>query len=416
MRRVTAAANTMGTILGLVLLFMAVTAGIAGYRLWHVQNTLDRAVAAAVQSEAQNGCWTASTTTAVTQILQGAGLPVSGSHAVQVTQYSTPSGTPVDYGQLVTAGLQWSVPIAVVDITLPTSVPVSAQTAATSQYVPPDGGASSNPGCVTPALGSSTNSGSGNSGGGGSSTSGPITVSSVSVDVSNQTVTVTGSNLPILTNGTSTPYGGDDFTNFLWDDPGNGWADGNPSYPYNPDAGVTIVETTSTTLVFQQQYASNALSNGQTWSLYLLPAGQQVGSSSTPVWTGTIGSSSGGSGSQITVSSVSFNGSTVTITGTNLPSLTGATSVPYGTDYQNFLFSVGSSPDAAAGDAVGNTLPYNPDWGITVDQDTSTTITFTPPSSNDPVPGQTWYLYLLPAGQSITGTTAPIWSGMPAGS
>lgn len=151
--RVLAAADTIGTVLGLVLVLMGVTGGIAGYRLWHVQQTLNRAASAAATSEAQNGCWTAQTSQIVAQVLQGGGLPIAGANAVQVTQYSNPQGTTTPYGQMVTAQLHWAVPISVVRLQLPTTVPLSSAVVQPSQYVALGGNtAQSNGACTPPDL------------------------------------------------------------------------------------------------------------------------------------------------------------------------------------------------------------------------------------------------------------------------
>ncbi|AUW92617.1 hypothetical protein BXT84_00510 [Sulfobacillus thermotolerans] len=151
--RVLAAADTIGTVLGLVLVLMGVTGGIAGYRLWHVQQTLNRAASAAATSEAQNGCWTAQTSQIVAQVLQGGGLPISGANAVQVTHYSNPQGTTTPYGQMVTAQLHWAVPISVVRLQLPTTVPLSSAVVQPSQYVALGGNtAQSNGACTPPDL------------------------------------------------------------------------------------------------------------------------------------------------------------------------------------------------------------------------------------------------------------------------
>lgn len=151
--RVLAAAGTIGTVLGLVLVLMGVTGGIAGYRLWHVQQTLNRAASAAATSEAQNGCWTAQTSQIVAQVLQGGGLPISGANAVTVTQYSNPQGTTTPYGQMVTAQLHWAVPISVVRLQLPTTIPLSSAVVQPSQYVALGGNtAQSNGACTPPDL------------------------------------------------------------------------------------------------------------------------------------------------------------------------------------------------------------------------------------------------------------------------
>ncbi|WP_053958138.1 hypothetical protein [Sulfobacillus thermosulfidooxidans] len=133
--RVPAAAGTIGSALGLVLILMGVTGGIAVSRLWHVQQTLDRAAHAAAVSEAQNGCWTAQTSQIVRQILQGGGLPVTGSHAVQVIRYTDTQDMTQPYGQLVTAKISWAVPISIVHLQLPTTVPLSSTVDQPSQYV-----------------------------------------------------------------------------------------------------------------------------------------------------------------------------------------------------------------------------------------------------------------------------------------
>ncbi|MCY0885328.1 MAG: hypothetical protein OWV35_05515 [Firmicutes bacterium] len=302
-RRVRAAASTVGTVLGLVLMLMGVTAGVAAYRLWHVQQTLDRAAGAAATSEAQNGCWTASTSTLVTQILEGAGLPVTGPHAVQVTQYATATGTPTPYGQLVTAGFAWAVPIAVVHLTLPTAVPLNALAAQPSQYVPPAGAAAANPGCLilgpdaltagtsgattTAPSPETTGQGATGTGSGGAATR--LTVTQITADAATNTVTVVGHHLPVLTDGEAVT-GGADFPTVLWLGPG-GAADGNPTYPYDPDWGVQVVTSTPTALVF---HPANALAAGQTWTLYLVPVGQAVGAGTAPVGTVTVPGSGGG--------------------------------------------------------------------------------------------------------------------------
>lgn len=157
--RIPAAAGTIGSVLGLVLIFMGVTGGIAASRLWHVQQTLDAAAHAAAVSEAQNGCWTAQTSQIVSKILQGGGLPISGAHAVQVTQYSDPQGDTTPYGQVVTAKLQWAVPISVVHLQLPTSVPLTSTVEQPSQYVAfGSNTAQSNSQCTTPTLSTTASS------------------------------------------------------------------------------------------------------------------------------------------------------------------------------------------------------------------------------------------------------------------
>ncbi len=151
--RVAAAAGTIGTVLGLVLILMGVTGGIAGYRLWHVQQTLDRAASAAATSEAQQGCWTAQTSQIVAQVLQGGGLPITGHDAVQVTQYSNAQETTTPYGQMVMATLRWAVPISVVRLQLPTTIPLNSAVARPSQYVALGANtAQSNSACTTPDL------------------------------------------------------------------------------------------------------------------------------------------------------------------------------------------------------------------------------------------------------------------------
>lgn len=206
MRRVPAAAGTVGAVLGLILILMGVTGGIAASRLWHVQQVLDRAAHAAAVSEAQNGCWTNTTSQIVSQILQGGGLPITGAHAVQVTQYTSPQETAVPYGQLVTAGLQWSVPISVVRIQLPTTVPLSSTVDQPSQYVAL--GAQNNgvnTACTTPTL---ANAGSL------SIPASPLAISSVQIVPNGQDsalITITGSgfgnSMPSLY---TAPWGGQD--------------------------------------------------------------------------------------------------------------------------------------------------------------------------------------------------------------
>ncbi|SMC08172.1 HTH-like domain-containing protein [Sulfobacillus thermosulfidooxidans DSM 9293] len=87
------------------------------------------------------------------RLVQGGGLPISGAHAVQVTQYSDPQGETTPYGQVVTAQLHWAVPISVVHLQLPTSVPLTSTVEQPSQYVAfGSNTAQSNSQCTTPTL------------------------------------------------------------------------------------------------------------------------------------------------------------------------------------------------------------------------------------------------------------------------
>lgn len=118
----------------------------------------------------------------------------------------------------------------------------------------------------------------------------------------------------------------------------------------------------------------------------------------------------------IHISSVSTNGTIVTVRGSGLPTLTGQAPVTYGDDYGNFLWSQSSSPMSTTGEAVGNAFPYSPDWGIHVLQSSSTELQFIPADNNGQAmnsPSGTWYLYLMPAGDDITGSQCAVWNGIP---
>ncbi|PSR21502.1 MAG: hypothetical protein C7B43_21275, partial [Sulfobacillus benefaciens] len=176
------------------------------------------------------------------------------------------------------------------------------------------------------------------------------------------------------------------------------------------DGGNTAPSTTSTSTTSPSTTTSTSTSTG----------GSSGGGGYVPT---TTGGSSGGSGSachtastNIQVRHVYTNGTIVTVTGTNLPTLTGLSSTSYGSNYRNFLWSQSNLPSVVNGDAVGNTMPYDPDWGIAVLRSTSTELKFIPADNNGQSlnpPTGTWYLYLSPAGGNIGSSPCALWSGSP---
>lgn len=102
----------------------------------------------------------------------------------------------------------------------------------------------------------------------------------------------------------------------------------------------------------------------------------------------------------------------VVVNGSNLPILSnaGGKAVSYGYDFNNFLFSQSSVAYNGA-NADGNpSIPYNPDWGINVLSSSSNQLIFTMPGNTGDSYAGTWYLYLLPSGQSINAGTSFITS------
>ncbi|SMC08174.1 hypothetical protein SAMN00768000_3713 [Sulfobacillus thermosulfidooxidans DSM 9293] len=401
--RLPAAAGTIGSVLGLILIFMGVTGGIAASRLWHVQQTLDAAAHAAAVSEAQNGCWTAQTSQIVSHILQGGGLPISGAHAVQVTQYSDPQGDTTPYGQVVTAKLQWAVPISVVRLQLPTSVTLSSNVDQPSQYVAfGSQNNTTNSTCTTPDLahpGSSSVIPSVNM----------LAINSVQIVPTGQysaLITITGSgfgnHMPSLY---TAPWGGQD-TNHVELSYGQ-WHFGYYNHRNNPNAaGLQYLSWSPTTIVVEYPGNWSVIGpdplNGGTLNV-MVTVGGQTATFSQPV--PSNGSSSSTTAKPVVTHIVADpNTNTVTVIGMHLPLLTNGTLAPYGVDYTNFLW-------ADHGMADGNpNYPYSPDWGITVLSSTTNQLIFQP--ANGLTPGETWMLYLLPNGEHITSSTTPVASAL----
>ena len=132
--------------------------------------------------------------------------------------------------------------------------------------------------------------------------------------------------------------------------------------------------------------------------------------------TGNTYASTGTTSTNITVSNMSttFSGSetsgqgstVVTVTGQNLPILnsTDGTYVDYSSQaaWSGYVFNnLEMMDESNTGVRVGN-LP-NGDYPIVIQSSTATSLVFSVPTNLDVVWGQTWALYLAPAGQTITG-------------
>ena len=137
--------NTTGAVIALILLTFGLTGGVALLRLLHTNNILTQATTIALQSEEQNGCWTAATTQAVTNTLKAGGLTPS---ATQVTQYTA---TTQSYGQPIHVGLRYPLQISVVTMPVMT-IPIQSAESGSSFYVPNVSGGT-NAGCTSPTLG-----------------------------------------------------------------------------------------------------------------------------------------------------------------------------------------------------------------------------------------------------------------------
>lgn len=207
-------------------------------------------------------------------------------------------------------------------------------------------------------------------------------------------------------------------------------------YSHNPQTGA-VTSTSQVSCVSGSQGSTSTGSNNTTSGG--TPPGNSSGgsggnttSTSNPApTTSTGGTSTGGgytsgytapntcqkpSSRKIHVTHVYTNGTIVTVIGKNLPTLTGPSSVTYGTDYGNFLWSQSNVSSVVSGNAVGNTLPYHPDWGIKVLHSTSSQLQFIPADNNGQSqnpPTGTWNLYLAPANQSIDSNQCATWSGTP---
>lgn len=117
-----AVSDTIGAATGFVALATLV-AGLLGLGdALQAHTTLSRAVNTAVQSEAQFGCWTAVTSEAVAQTLQGGGVSPA---QVQVPTYTS---EPATYGNPVAAKLAAAIHLPVIG-----AVPLTVQAGAPSQ-------------------------------------------------------------------------------------------------------------------------------------------------------------------------------------------------------------------------------------------------------------------------------------------
>ncbi len=94
--------ETVGAIGGLLILTFGLTGSLSAFRLWQTHQALEHAASVALRSEEQQGCWTAATTAAVAQSVQGAGLNPQG---VKVVGYT---GQSVNYGQPVRVTVQYT--------------------------------------------------------------------------------------------------------------------------------------------------------------------------------------------------------------------------------------------------------------------------------------------------------------------
>ena len=146
--------DIVGGIGGLLLLVFILTGSISAFRLWQTHQVLDRATVAALRSEEQQGCWTASTSRAVSAILQQGGLAPNGVH---ITTYTA---TPSPYGTSIAVGFNYSLHTDFLfgKLALWTE---HAGASGSSFYVPTTSGSVS--ACATPHLGTVA-SGAGTSG------------------------------------------------------------------------------------------------------------------------------------------------------------------------------------------------------------------------------------------------------------
>ena len=409
----------IGVIGGIILFVTVLTAGIGAVQAARVHHALYQAAQKASQIEQQQGCWTNGASTAVYNTLKAAGL---NPNTVKVT---ADTASTQDYGQAVTAGLQTHVDFHVLGLNLVT-LPIGATVNGASFYTPSAAGGT-NAACVTPAIctGASGDTFVGCTGTGvgtynvyacgtvtssyvGTAPSGQCAAtshSSTPPKITNVSFSGSGQNLRMVITGQgfgsapqSMPYAGDTSA-FLFYDQTQNWSGGNTGNAVT----VNYSSWSSSQIViagFAANYGGGWVDHGgDSVQLTVWNHGQKA------TWSGSLPTTT------ITVSSVSASGSTVTVTGNNLPALTGATSATNGTNYGNFLWSMGSTPTQTAVEANGNTrYPYTTDWGIHVLHSSSTELQFDP--ANSPA-GMTWYLYLVPASGRIHSTTSYVWSGTP---
>lgn len=113
----------------------------------------------------------------------------------------------------------------------------------------------------------------------GSSSSSAITVTHITA--SGSTVTVTGANLPVLSQASSA-YGGENYGNFLWSQGSTpttqASADGNATYPFHPDWGIKVLSSSSTELIFTPANTPTG-----TWYLYLVARGHGINAQTVAV-------------------------------------------------------------------------------------------------------------------------------------
>jgi hypothetical protein len=125
-----AESNIVGAIAGGTLVLAVLLGLIADGQLQNTNQTLAQAANAIVYSEAQQGCWTNTTSTIVQQILQSGGL---SSPSVMITHENT---TTANFGNPVQVTLQYPVHLALFGIGLPITLWAHAQFQSASFYVP----------------------------------------------------------------------------------------------------------------------------------------------------------------------------------------------------------------------------------------------------------------------------------------
>lgn len=380
----------VGMVAGLILFVTVLTAGIGAAQLVRVHAALAQAAQAAAQSEQQNGCWTTQTSQVVDNTLKGAGINPG---TVKIT---AATGQSTSYGGTVTAGLASRVGFSVLGLDR-LHVNLAAASNAASFYTPSAAGGT-NAACVTPAMCTGTTGpkfvGCTGTGVGtynvyacgtltssyvGTAPSGQCTAtshSSTTPKIIHVSFSGSGQNLRMVITGQgfgsapqSMPYTGDTSA-FLFYDQTQNWSGGNTGNAVS----VNYSSWSSSQIVidgFAANYGGGWVDHGgDSVQLTVWNHGQKA------TWSGSLPTTT------ITVSSVSASGSTVTVTGHNLPALTGAASATNGTNYGNFLWSMGSTPTQTSVEANGNTrYPYTTDWGIHVLHASSTELQFDPANS-----------------------------------
>lgn len=139
--------SNIGNLGGLLLWAMLFTAGLGIVQVARYHATLTQAAQVALTSEAQNGCWTAATTQAVTATMQGTGLNPTTVQVQSATVHTVAYGHAIQVGLATTVTLHW--------VGLTWSLPLTVAVTGTSFYVPAAAG-EANPACTTATLGGTT--------------------------------------------------------------------------------------------------------------------------------------------------------------------------------------------------------------------------------------------------------------------